>query len=142
MMMAHVSLASLRRMSPGRRVFQHPAKGHTSGTDAAMARPLRIRYPGAYYRVTCRGNERRAIYPDREERKKFDDLLGRNGKLFPIAVHACVFMDNHFYLLVATFCGDGEHGDSGGTGIAPRGGGRGGAPGQRFAAGERLKAGW
>lgn len=26
-----------------------------------MARPLRIEYPGAYYHVTSRGNERKAI---------------------------------------------------------------------------------
>jgi REP element-mobilizing transposase RayT len=29
-----------------------------------MARPLRIEYPGAWYHVTCRGNERRAIFRD------------------------------------------------------------------------------
>jgi hypothetical protein len=27
-----------------------------------MARPLRISYPNAFYHVTCRGNERRAIF--------------------------------------------------------------------------------
>jgi REP element-mobilizing transposase RayT len=27
-----------------------------------MSRPLRIRYPGAVYHVTCRGNERRDIF--------------------------------------------------------------------------------
>ena len=27
-----------------------------------MTRPLRIQYPGAYYHVTCRGNERKEIF--------------------------------------------------------------------------------
>ena len=27
-----------------------------------MGRPLRIEYPGAFYHVTSRGNERKAIY--------------------------------------------------------------------------------
>ena len=29
-----------------------------------MVRSLRIQYPGAYYHVTCRGNERQKIYRD------------------------------------------------------------------------------
>jgi REP element-mobilizing transposase RayT len=33
-----------------------------------MARPLRIDYPGAIYHVTCRGNERRAIFGDDADR--------------------------------------------------------------------------
>jgi len=33
-----------------------------------MIRPLRILFPGAYYHVTCRGNDRRAIYRDDRDR--------------------------------------------------------------------------
>ena len=29
-----------------------------------MARPLRIEYPGAWYHVTCRGNERKPVFKD------------------------------------------------------------------------------
>lgn len=35
-----------------------------------MARALRIQYRGAYYHVTCRGNERREMYKDDKERKQ------------------------------------------------------------------------
>jgi hypothetical protein len=39
-----------------------------------MARPLRIEYPGAYYHVTSRGNERKAIFRDDRDR---GDIRGR-----------------------------------------------------------------
>ena len=37
----------------------------------SMARPLRIAYPHAYYHVTCRGNDRRAIFRDDRDRTLF-----------------------------------------------------------------------
>ena len=39
-----------------------------------MARPLRIEFDGALYRVTSRGNERKAIFRDELERKLFLDI--------------------------------------------------------------------
>ena len=36
-----------------------------------MARPLRIQYPGAVYHVTCRGNERKALFQDDVDRHRF-----------------------------------------------------------------------
>jgi hypothetical protein len=41
-----------------------------------MARPLRIEYPGAYYHVTSRGNERKAIFRDEREQVKFLYTIG------------------------------------------------------------------
>ena len=41
-----------------------------------MARPLRIEYPGAIYHVTSRGNVRKAIYRDDEDRELFLACLG------------------------------------------------------------------
>ncbi len=38
-----------------------------------MARPLRIEYDGAIYHVTSRGNEKRLIYKDEEDRRIFLD---------------------------------------------------------------------
>ena len=40
-----------------------------------MTRPLRIRYPGAVYHVTCRGNERRDIFRDDVDREMFLEIL-------------------------------------------------------------------
>jgi len=36
-----------------------------------MARPLRIQYPGALYHITSRGNERKNIYLEDSDRKRF-----------------------------------------------------------------------
>ncbi|HHO75255.1 MAG TPA: transposase, partial [Deltaproteobacteria bacterium] len=36
-----------------------------------MGRPLLIEYPGALYHVTSRGNERRAVFMDDEDRHRF-----------------------------------------------------------------------
>ncbi len=67
-----------------------------------MARPLRIEYPGAYYHVTSRGNERKAIFRDDEDRAKFLELLGRVIEQFYLRLHAYVLMENHYHLLVQT----------------------------------------
>ena len=52
-----------------------------------MAPPLRIEYPGAYYHVTSRGNERKAIFRDDQDREKFLDLLGRAVDEFHLRLH-------------------------------------------------------
>jgi REP element-mobilizing transposase RayT len=67
-----------------------------------MARPLRIEYPGAYYHVTSRGNERKAIFRTDKDRVKFLELLGRAVEQFHLRVHAYVLMQNHYHLLVET----------------------------------------
>jgi REP element-mobilizing transposase RayT len=36
-----------------------------------MARPLRVEFAGALYHVTARGNERRAVFRDDEDRQRF-----------------------------------------------------------------------
>jgi len=36
-----------------------------------MARPLRIQYPGAFYHITCRGNEQKDIFMNDNDRTKF-----------------------------------------------------------------------
>lgn len=70
-----------------------------------MARPLRIEYPGAYYQVSSRGNEKKAIFRDRRDRKKFLEVLGRVAEDFRLRVHAYVLMDNHYHLLAETVDG-------------------------------------
>jgi len=65
-----------------------------------MARPIRIEYPGAWYHVTCRGNERKEIFSDDSDRVKFLEILAKSAQLYGIEVHVYVLMDNHFHLLV------------------------------------------
>ncbi|MBI3354830.1 MAG: transposase [Nitrospirae bacterium] len=67
-----------------------------------MARPLRIQYPGAIYHVTCRGNERKKIFHDDQDRKKFLKILAQSSKIYNILIYSYVLMDNHFHLLLET----------------------------------------
>jgi REP-associated tyrosine transposase len=67
-----------------------------------MARPLRIQYPGAYYHVTCRGNERRKIFRGEQDRKSFLERLALSLAIYEVSLLCYVLMDNHFHLLVMT----------------------------------------
>ncbi len=67
-----------------------------------MARPLRIEYPGAWYRVSCRGNEERNIFRDDADRDKLLEILSANLKLYRIELHSYVLMQTHFHLLLMT----------------------------------------
>jgi putative transposase len=67
-----------------------------------MARPLRIEYPGAWYHVTCRGNERRNIFKGDSDRLRFLDILATTSHLHAVEVHAYVLMDNHFHAVLMT----------------------------------------
>ena len=67
-----------------------------------MARPLRIEYPGAYYHVSTRGNERKAIFRDDRDREKLLEMLDRAVKHFHLRLHGYVLMSNHYHLLVET----------------------------------------
>ena len=44
-----------------------------------MARPLRIDQPGGWYHLTSRGNERKRIFRDAEDREHFLELIGELG---------------------------------------------------------------
>jgi len=40
-----------------------------------MARPLRITFPGTFYHVTSRGNERKAVFKSKRDREKYLEYL-------------------------------------------------------------------
>ncbi|MFO0795694.1 MAG: transposase [Candidatus Brocadiaceae bacterium] len=67
-----------------------------------MARPLRIQYEDALYHVTCRGNERKAIFKDDYDKNVFLELLNDGLKTYHIILYCYVLMDNHFHLLLET----------------------------------------
>ena len=67
-----------------------------------MARPLRILFADAYYHVTCRGNERKAIFRDDTDRSVFLDKLKASRQIYGVEIHAYVLMNNHFHLMVET----------------------------------------
>ena len=59
-------------------------------------------YPNVFYHVTCRGNDRRAIFCDDDDRARFLERLRSARELFSVRVHAYVLMSNHFHLIVET----------------------------------------
>lgn len=67
-----------------------------------MSRPLRLEFEGALWHVTSRGNERRAIYRDDEDREQFLGVLGRVVSMFRWRLYAWVLMGNHYHLLLET----------------------------------------
>lgn len=67
-----------------------------------MARQWRIEYEGALYHVLSRGNEKRSIVIDDEDRALFLETLGRMSNRFDVEIYAFVLMDNHYHLLLRT----------------------------------------
>jgi len=67
-----------------------------------MARALRISYPHAFYHVTCRGNERREIFKDDQDRTVFLEKLQISLEIYGVRLHAYVLMNNHFHLIAET----------------------------------------
>ena len=67
-----------------------------------MARPLRIEYDGAVYHVTSRGNARKPIYKDDEDREAFLYALQRVNKKYNWLCHTYCLMNNHYHLVIET----------------------------------------
>ena len=67
-----------------------------------MARPLRIFYPNAFYHVTCRGNERKNIFRDDQDRRLFLEKLKTSIEIYGVKVQAYVLMSNHFHFIIET----------------------------------------
>ena len=64
-----------------------------------MTRPLRIEYPGAYYHVTSRGNERKAIFRDDQDREMFLEVLSRAVGEFQLRLHGYVLVSHYSHVL-------------------------------------------
>jgi putative transposase len=61
-----------------------------------VSRQLRLEFPGAIWHVTSRGNERRDIYRDDADRRRFANLLARVVVERRWLLHTWVFMSNHY----------------------------------------------
>ncbi|MDB9822349.1 transposase [Deltaproteobacteria bacterium] len=71
-----------------------------------MARPLRITYPGAFYHITSRGNEQKAVFKSKRDRETFLEYLESATKRYNAVMHAYCLMDNHYHLLLETPSGN------------------------------------
>ena len=65
-----------------------------------MARLPRLSVPGYPHHVIQRGNNRQAIFLDQADRQQMLELLETQARLFEVAIHAYVLMDNHLHLLL------------------------------------------
>jgi putative transposase len=67
-----------------------------------MARPMRIEFPGAVYRITARGNEHKKVFLNDRDRETFLKTLQQVKDRFHWLCHSYVLMDNHYHLLIET----------------------------------------
>ena len=71
-----------------------------------MARALRITFPGAFYHVTSRGNERKHVFKSNRDREKFLEYLESATQRYDALIHAYCLMDTHYHLLLETPSGN------------------------------------
>jgi putative transposase len=71
-----------------------------------MARPLRIEFPGAFYHVTSRGNERKAVFKSLRDRERFLSYLESATERYGAVIHTYCLMDTHYHLLLETPSGN------------------------------------
>ena len=67
-----------------------------------MARAWRIEYEGALYHVLSRGNEKRNIVTNDDDRRLFLTTVGEMAERFEIDLYIYVLMDNHYHLVFRT----------------------------------------
>jgi putative transposase len=67
-----------------------------------MVRPLRLEFSGAVYHVTSRGDRRKDIFVDDEDRLAWMAVLALVCERFNGLVHAYGQMSNHYHLLLET----------------------------------------
>ncbi|MBN2506919.1 MAG: transposase [Verrucomicrobia bacterium] len=65
-----------------------------------MARPLRVEWPRAWFHVTGRGVDRRAIVTDDRDRRRWLALVQETVPMFGWVIHGYVLMDNHYHLIL------------------------------------------
>ena len=66
-----------------------------------MARPPRIDVPEALYHVLARGNQRRTIFRDASDYRRYSELLARYQQRHGFTLYAYVLMPNHLHLLLS-----------------------------------------
>jgi REP element-mobilizing transposase RayT len=67
-----------------------------------MARKLRIEFPGAFYHVITRGNNRQRIFADDADYQFFLERLNFYKERFQFILYAYALMPNHVHLLIET----------------------------------------
>lgn len=71
-----------------------------------MARQLRIEYPGAFYHVFSRGNQKQPIFLSDDDMFFFLKCLREAHEKFGVIVHVYCLMPNHYHLILETPLGN------------------------------------
>jgi len=71
-----------------------------------MARHLRIEYPGAFYHVYSRGNQKQPIFLTDDDRFYFLKTLGEAHERLAAVIHVYCLMPNHYHLALVTPLGN------------------------------------
>ena len=61
-----------------------------------------MEFAGAVYHVMARGNERREVFRDDQDRQRLLAALAEAVERFGLRVHAYCLMPNHYHLLLGT----------------------------------------
>ena len=67
-----------------------------------MARKPRIEFAGAFYHVLTRGNQKQEIFRDKQDFRKYLQILGDYKSRYPFLLYGYVLMPNHVHLLIET----------------------------------------
>lgn len=65
-----------------------------------LARKSRIHFPGAFYHVIARGNQKQAIFLDKEDFRTYIAYLSEYKSKYNFHLYAYALMKNHLHLLV------------------------------------------
>ncbi len=71
-----------------------------------MALLLRITFPGAFYHVTSRANERKAVFKSKRDLVKYLEYLESATIRYDAVIHSYCLMDNHYHLFLETPSGN------------------------------------
>jgi len=72
----------------------------------AVARQLRIEYPGAFYHVFSRGNQKQIVFRSDDDFYFFLKCLREAHEKFGVIAHVYCLMPNHYHLILETPCGN------------------------------------
>jgi putative transposase len=67
-----------------------------------MARTKRTEFPGAFYHVLARGNNKQTIFRDEQDYKVYMLYLKKYHKRYKFTLYAYTLMPNHIHLLIET----------------------------------------
>jgi len=67
-----------------------------------MARPPRIEFPGAFYHVIVRGNQKQPIFLDDQDRVEYLRRVSHYKEKCGFVLYSYILMSNHVHLLVET----------------------------------------